>query len=168
MPYVAFHLFFPEIAEKETRTVTVLRKTGDGLPPGDYSFLELFCDEPACDCRRVFLSVISSRRKMLECVIAYGWESRDFYVRWMGDDEPVVIDTLHGASLNMTSPQSDLAPAILELFKKVLLQDGAYIVRIKRHYQVFRDRIDEKSTNADSSKVRGKRKTGSPRKHLRS
>ncbi len=130
MPYVAFHKFFPEIAEKETRTVTVLSKTDDGLPPGDYGFLELFCDEPGCDCRRVFLSVLSSHRKRLECVIAYGWENRDFYVKWMGDDEPLVTDSLHGASLNMTSPQSDLAPAILELFKKVLLQDRAYIERI--------------------------------------
>ena len=168
MPYVAFHLYFPEIAERETRTVRVLRRTDDGLPPGEYGFLELFCDEPACDCRRVFLSVISSRQKNLECVIAYGWEGRDFYAKWMGDDEPAVIDTLHGASLNMSSPRTDLARAILELFKKVLLQDGAYIERIKRHYQVFRDRIDKKSANTDSSKMGGKQRTGRRRTHLRS
>jgi hypothetical protein len=87
MPYVPFHNLFPEIAEKETRTVTVLRKTEDGLPPGEYAFLELFCDEPGCDCRRVFFCVISSRRRDVQCVIAYGWEDRDFYVRWMGDDD---------------------------------------------------------------------------------
>jgi hypothetical protein len=42
----------------------------------------------------------------------------------------------------MTSPQSNLAPAVLELFKKVLLQDRAYIKRVKEHYRIFRRSID--------------------------
>lgn len=167
MPYIAFHNLFPEIAEKETRTVTVLRKKEYGLPPGDYAFLELFCDEPGCDCRRVFLYVISSRRKSLECVIAYGWESRDFYVKWMGDDDPLITDTLHGASLNMTSPQSNLAPTILDLFKKVLLRDSAYVERIKEHYRLFRGRIDEVQ-NPHAGTKRGKKGTGISRGRVQS
>jgi hypothetical protein len=154
MPYIPFHSRFPQIAEKETRTVTVLRRTDAGLPPGEYSFLELFCDEAGCDCRRVFLSVIS-RRRGVECVIAYGWENRDFYVKWMGDDDPLVTESLQGPVLNMTSPQTDLAPAILDLFKNALLPDSRYINRIKEHYRIFRQSIDD----AESRKLarRGKR-----------
>lgn len=29
------------------------------LPPEEYSFIEMFCDEPECDCRRAFFTVIS-------------------------------------------------------------------------------------------------------------
>jgi len=64
----------------------------------------------------------------------------------------------------MTSPQSSLAPAILELFKKVLLQDRAYIDRIKMHYGLFRSRIDGKAQNSDTGTNRGKRKSGVSRK----
>lgn len=49
MPYVLFHDQFPEIAERETRTVTGPAESSCGLPPGDYSLLEMFCDEPKCD-----------------------------------------------------------------------------------------------------------------------
>jgi hypothetical protein len=77
MPYVAFHELCPEIAMNETRSITLMRRTG-GLPAGSYEFLEMYCDEPKCDCRRVMFSVISSARKDVEAVIAWGWESVDY------------------------------------------------------------------------------------------
>ena len=87
MPYVSFHEYFPEIAERETRTITLLENSGLELPPGQYSLLELYCDEPGCDCRRVFLCVVTSRINAVEAVIAYGWEDAEFYARWMGQDD---------------------------------------------------------------------------------
>jgi len=62
----------------------------------------------------------------------------------MRDDSPEVIEELKGPSLNMASPQSNLAPAILELVKEALLQDKSYVERIKTHYRMFRDKIDRK------------------------
>lgn len=76
---------------------------------------------------------------------ANGWEDRNFYVKWMGDDEPEVIESLKGPALNLSSPQSKLAPAVLELFQKVLLQDRGHIERVKRHHGIFRPAIDRKS-----------------------
>ena len=143
MPYVAFHSRFPEIAERETRSVTLLCRSDAGLPAGDYGFLEMFCDEPQCDCRRVFFYVISSRRRDVEAVIAYGWESREFYARWMRDDDPSTIAALKGPSLNLCSPQSKIAPAILDLFRNLLLRDQAYMDRVKNHYRMFRTKIDQ-------------------------
>ncbi|MBI1745850.1 MAG: hypothetical protein HYR55_04585 [Acidobacteria bacterium] len=142
MPFVLFHDHFPEIAERETRTIMLASGSQFNLPAGQYSFLEMFCDELGCDCRRVFLYVVSSRRKNVEAVVNYGWESPSFYAKWMKHDDPDIIANLKGPCLNFGSPQSRLAPAILELACNLLLQDEAYIERIKRHYQIFRDKVD--------------------------
>jgi len=144
MPFVFFYEHFPEIAERETRTITVLEQSSVGLPPGEYAFVEMYCDERKCDCRRVFFYVVSSSKRDAEAVIAYGWESPQFYARWMKDDDPQIIEELQGPILNMCSPQSSLAPAILEIVNDIILQDNAYIERIKRHYAMFRDKIDRK------------------------
>lgn len=144
MPYVCFHEHFPEIAERETRTITILGQSSSGIPPGQYSLVEMYCNERKCDCRRVFFCVISSLKKDVEAVIAYGWESPEFYARWMGNDDPETIEELQGPILNMGSPQSSLAPQVLQIVKDIILQDSAYVERIKRHYAMFRDRIDRK------------------------
>lgn len=62
----------------------------------------------------------------------------------MGDSDPETIRELKGLSLNLCSPQTELAPAILELFRNVLLPDDAYIERVKRHYEMFREKVDGK------------------------
>lgn len=154
MPYVVFHEYFPDVAERETRTITILEGSNLGLPAGDYAFLEMFCDEAGCDCRRVFFYVISSARKDIEAVVSYGWETSDFYARWMHDDDPDVIEQLKGPVLNLGSPQSARAPAILNLVCNVLLQDGAYIERVKRHYKMFRDEVDRGRTKKPRRKRR--------------
>jgi hypothetical protein len=142
MPYSPFHKYFPEIAERETRTVTVFDHSEFGLPPASYSFIEMFCDEPGCDCRRCFFSVVSSFQNDIQAVIAWGWEKRKFYIEWMGENDPVVIRDLMGPVLNLGSPQTNLAPALLDLCQNVLLKNDAYVDRIKRHYAIFRQKID--------------------------
>lgn len=152
MPYVDFHEFFPAIAEKETRIITILSHAKVDLPASHYTFFEMFCNERGCDCRRVFFCVASSFRKEVEAVIAYGWESREYYAKWMGDNDPHVINGLKGPALNLASPQSSLAPALLNLFQKILLPDEAYIDRVKRHYTMFRERIDGRERKEKSGK----------------
>ena len=158
MPYSLFHSRFPDVAERETRTVTVIDSSDFNLPPAHYSFLEMFCDEPGCDCRRVFFSVVSSLQKDIQAVIAWGWEEREFYTKWMGDDDPRIINDLIGPALNLASPQSNLAPALLDLSRNVLLQDTAYVERVKRHYAMFRQEVDNKAKRVVQGKKRRKRK----------
>lgn len=141
MPYVMFYEYFPELAKKETRGITVFERSNLNLPAGNYSFLEMYCNEPGCDCRRVFFHVVSNK-KDLEAVITYGWESPQFYAKWMGSDDPHIIADLKGPSLNMGSPQSSLAPALLDVVRNILLPDTIYVERIKRHYAMFRAEID--------------------------
>jgi hypothetical protein len=142
MPYVPFHDYFPEIAERETRTVTILQRSSLGLPPAQYGLVEMFCDEPGCDCRRVMFSVISSVTRQVEAVVAYGWESPRFYARWFGENDPLIINEMRGPILNLGSPRSRLAPAILAMVKEFALSDAVYMDRVKRHYALMRERID--------------------------
>ncbi len=158
MPYSLFHSRFPEIAEKETRVVTVIDPASFNLPEGEYTFLEMFCDEPGCDCRRVFFSVVSPPGKDIKAVIAWGWENRAFYRKWLGMNDSDIIKGLMGPALNLSSPQSDLAPALLKLFQNVLLQDNAYIERVKQHYAMFRATVDKGRIKKKKPKRKRKKK----------
>ncbi len=77
-------------------------------------------------------------------VIAYGWETPKFYAEWFGDNDPLFTKDLKGPSLNLASPQSELAPMLLDRIKYVLM-DEDYIERIKKHYRMFKDLIDKES-----------------------
>ena len=133
MPYVPFHEYFPEIAEREIRSFTVLEDTAD-LPAGGYGLMELYCDDLGCDCRRVIFMVISSVTGRSEAVISYGWESPEFYAEWSSIPDPKTIREMAGVALNPLAPQSDLAPAILEMVRDVVLQDEAYVERLKSRH----------------------------------
>lgn len=159
MPYVMFYQYFPEIAKMETRGIKISDTSGTNLPAGDYGFLEMFCDEPGCDCRCVLFSVVSDSTKDVEAVITYGWEDRQFYADWLKDDDPDAIKELQGPALNTSSPQSRLAPALLGVAHEVLFQDEDYIDRIKRHYRMFRDKIDRGGRTGAGGNKRRKQKS---------
>ena len=132
-----------ELAEKGTRTLSVLHED-DIVPKGDYGLIEMYCDDPDCDCRRVFLEVYDWERRQSMAYIAYGWESAEFYSKWFKRNDPKVIRELQGPILNPGSPQSKHAPALLKLVKDVILSDPAYIARLKSHYQMFKEKVDPK------------------------
>ena len=142
MPYEPLHERFPEVAEKETRTIVIF--DGSELPAGEYWLIEAYCNEPHCDCRRVFFNVYSWQRREVVAVIAYGWESREYYAEWFGCDDPRIMRDLQGPVLNRASRQSELAPALLEEIKLVL-QDRRYVARLKRHYRMFKATVDSGS-----------------------
>ncbi|KXA89674.1 hypothetical protein AKJ61_02425, partial [candidate division MSBL1 archaeon SCGC-AAA259B11] len=75
MPYAPFHEKFPRVAEEETRSI--IAPSHSKLPKGKYVLVELFCDEPDCDCRRVFFDVFYEEKKKSVAVVAYGWEDRE-------------------------------------------------------------------------------------------
>ena len=84
MSMAPFHTRFRDLAAHETRSVTV--RGTPGLPDGEYGFIEFYCDDPGCDCRRVVINVMcSTTGPRIWASINYGWESLYFYERWMGD-----------------------------------------------------------------------------------
>jgi hypothetical protein len=143
MPYKLFYRLFPAIAEKETRTVIIPPNIISILPTDKYSFCEMFCDEPGCDCRRVMFSVASNQNNRILAVIAYGWETPEFYTNWLNDNDPNLLAETIGPILNTASQQSPFAPILLDLFKQKLLPDKAYIERVIKHYKMFRNRIEK-------------------------
>jgi len=144
MPMVPFFTQCPEVAEAEFRTAKVIEDPH--IPPGEYGFLELYCDEADCDCCRVFIHVITPKMgsKKPLATINFGWESEDFYRKWMhGFEEDDFIQEMKGPSLAPMAPQSDLAPHFLELFQS-MLQDQAFVDRLRRHYRLFRETVESK------------------------
>lgn len=141
MPYAPFYDRFPDIAENETRSLII--HSDPELPDDKYMFTEAYCDEQNCDCRRVFFNVFSENTKTLLAVITYGWEKRQYYIDWMGDNDPIVIDSLVGLGLNLSSPQSKFAQALLNKLDFALKNDINYVKRLKKHYKIFRTEIDK-------------------------
>jgi hypothetical protein len=159
MTYQPFHDLFPELAEAETRSITVLHDRSEiGLPPGRYTFYEMFCNDRGCDCRRVFFYVVSSFRQGPEAVIAWGWESPEYYADWLGDDDPEGIADMIGPCQNSMSQCSELAGPLVDVVRDWLLRDEAYVDRVKRHYRLFRARIDAKPGTSRSRRKRRRRK----------
>ncbi len=141
MPYSPFNEKFPDIAECETRAVTV--PDNGFVPRGKYGLIEFYCDEVDCDCRRVFLNVHSTDQQKVVAVVAFGWESEKFYKEWMGSSDPELIKDLKGPVLNLASSQSKFAANWLKFLTEVVLKDKQYVERLKRHYQMFRKKIEE-------------------------
>ena len=136
MAMVPFHSRFDVIAFQEMQTF-VVPKGFKLLPPGDYGLLELFCEDQDCDCRRVILLVVRPDGKnKIWATINFGWETADFYTEWSHDPESA--QEMASATLEPFGAQSKYSPALLDLCKTIL-RDSAYLDRLKRHYQMFRN-----------------------------
>ncbi len=143
MPFVPFRDHFREIADHETRTITVLAQDPGMPPPGEYALCEMYCDEPGCDCRRVFFWVASPEGHSPAAVVSWGWEPAEFYTRWIRGTDPKIGEEMKGPFLNPGSPQSRHAPKILRMIEELVLTDELYVDRLKRHYKTFRRHIDQ-------------------------
>jgi hypothetical protein len=154
MAMVPFYTRFPDLAWKEMWSVSVR-----GLPPlpdGDYGFLELYCDERDCDCRRVIIQILSSSTgSSVWATINYGWETLAFYEHWLGDK--LLAQECQGPELDPLNAQSQYSAVLLELFKSVL-QDTAYVERLQRHYALFKASSPAQHTPVGMRKQRRKRK----------
>lgn len=132
---VRFGLLFPEVAERETRTVKVFEALPEGdtryLPVDEYGFDELYCDERGCDCRRVMINVLARRARQHVATINHAFQKPV-------KDDPVPEQTF----LDPLNRQSSLAPALLELFVNVVLADEDYRRRLVRHYGMFKDVVN--------------------------
>ena len=164
MAFAPFVELFPAIAAAETRSITLLR--AGTVPAGTYGFLEAFCDDEGCDCRRVFLNVCGgdntppALRQAHLATISFGWESKAFYRLWasfaLPEDD---LAELRGPALVRLARQSDYAPALLDHFK-VVLEDKAYVARIVRHYKMFRAAVDQKNLKSALKPHRSQPKAG--------
>ena len=139
MIFKRFVEFFPEIAEKETRRITL--RNDPQIPDGEYAFVESFCEDKDCDCRRVYFDVLQidpDYEPTYGATISYGWEDLDYYLSWSPYIPSNMATEMKGPILQPSQKQSRYAERFLELFESKLLIDPAYIDRLKRHYALFK------------------------------
>ena len=151
---IPFHAVLPEIAEREVRCVLVQSAAGaapgSGLPSGEYAFVEFYCEDLHCDCRRVFIEVIA--RHCPDTILAsinYGWETESFYRQRMSWDADAPREVVAGA-LDPINAQSELSRELLDLFRRHVL-DEPYRQRLRRHYELFRDELRRREVPATTA-----------------
>jgi hypothetical protein len=120
-----FFRHFEDVAKAETRSLHLRGGRGDGVPDDDYAFVESYCTDPGCDCRRVLLTVLA-RSRGPGAVISFGFDR----------GEP-----LAGPFLDPLNPQSEYAKGLLALAKELVLSDPAYVARLERHYQMVKQKF---------------------------
>ena len=133
-----FMMRFPELAEEETRTAFF--PEDEIVPRGKYAFLELYCEEKGCDCRRVLIYVVEERTpKKVWASINFGWDPHAANAAWAG---PAGLDAIpSGAFLDPINPQSEYAEQFLDFFETMIAHDSAYVERLKRHYALFKESL---------------------------
>lgn len=135
-----FHVLFPELAERECRTLRPLND--ERLPNRRFLFLESYCVEPRCDCRRVMLSVIDEGTRAVAATINHAFERPGP----PHEDEPQTF-------LDPLNPQSELADDLLAQFRSMIDHDPPYQDRLERHYLAWKSIVDDPG-HPDHHKVR--------------
>jgi hypothetical protein len=137
MSHTAFGEFYPEIADRETRVVTITDQAITGLPLGAYALIDLYCTDLDCDCRNVYIHVVHKGFSGPIATITYGWEKLSYYKEWMGGEEDdYILRQFKGPSL---------AIQWLRIFEGILQTDKAYANRLERHYHLVKDFIKNKN-----------------------
>lgn len=143
MGMIGFHLLFPRQAANECRTVTPIGRMD--LPSRTFVFMEAYCAEPRCDCRRVMLNVIDAETHDHVATINYAFEAP----KPRFDDEGQMF-------LDPLNPQTSMSPAFLELAADLIAHDRAYHDRLVRHYTMWKSIVDDPSHPAQA-KIRAVR-----------
>ncbi len=114
----------------QVRTVRI--EQSSQLPDGEYSFIDMYCSEAKCDCRKTMIKVLHNEKFV--SLINFGWESASFYEKWMGsgtnDDS---FPSMSGANIDLSSPNLVSEEGILGLFNALL--DEMWVAKFKRHYK---------------------------------
>ena len=128
---IPFHSVFPEVALRETRSFVLEDAGAPGDIPADaYAFVEFYCEENGCDCRRAMLSVLSkaSGRELVR--ISHAFEP----------PKKGPAAALGQTYLEPLGPSVPYAALLLGLFKERVLDDE-YARRLERHYSMVKEAI---------------------------
>lgn len=141
---IPFHSVLAEIAQREVRWIHLAPEPGVasscGLSAGEYAFIEFYCEDLECDCRRVFFQVLARHRQdKVLASINYGWEKESFYRKRLPWDPDAPKQIVRG-SLDPMNEQSEHSAELLELFQQHVL-DEPYRLRLRRHYRLFREEL---------------------------
>ena len=157
MEFELFYNKYQKIAEKETRRITIIERDIN-IPggKGEFAFVEAFCNDKDCDCRRVMFNVTQLNEKYPikhYATIAYGWENINFYKKWSFGMPEDIIRMFKGPIDDPTLRQTKYSPIFLDMFKHSLLPDKDYMERVKRHYFLFKLKLGGKAIKELSKNI---------------
>ncbi len=130
-------LFIPagEILGPECQIRTVSISADSYLPDGEYTFIDTYCTDNTCDCRKTIIQIIHDKK--LVSVVSFGWESPTFYLRWLNSARLVELaKEMSGVSIDLTSRNLVSSHGILLLVNH--LMDKNWISKIKENYRLIR------------------------------
>lgn len=108
------------------------------LPSGAYSFIDFYCTDKDCDCRKAIIFVYHQDQHV--STVNYGWENEKFHTDWMGaGDHDEVAREMSGLSLDWGSPDRVSPEGILNLMKH--LMDEKWTSTLKNHYKLMRKEL---------------------------
>jgi hypothetical protein len=137
---MSFESVFPKLAQDECRVIRAIHH--HALKPGTYQFREFYCEEPACDCRRVILRVLWAEGGRTVATINYAFDPPKPPFE---DEELIFLDPIN--------PQSEMSEGLLDMFKKMIATDQPYHNRLVSHYEMWKQVVDD-SNHPDHGKVR--------------
>lgn len=109
----------------------------------------MYCTDPGCDCRKTMIRVLHDGRFV--SLINYGWESADYYRRWMGNAALEALAPMAGASIDITSPDLVSRAGILGLFRALLNEQ--WKARFQSHYNLVKARVADGRQDPDDASV---------------
>ncbi len=137
MEFVPFFHRHDDIARHETRAVMLSEGNEWELPAGEYGFVDSFCSDDVCDCRKAMIAVYGGNPSRVEATIGYGWESATFYAKWLGDED--MGRKMAGSYLELGAQQFARSHVWLRFWKDFILADKEYRERLRRHYRIFKN-----------------------------
>lgn len=150
MTFCPFNIKFPEVAESETKSLTVVDASKCSLILGDYFFQELFCSEAHCDCRNAMITVVHGDGQNYRRVgtLRYLWEDRSYYEKirlpfpedW--EIPGVVADLFTEEDQELLDVKKHFSELINQPASFIREPSETYGERIQRHYGMMRDHFD--------------------------
>jgi hypothetical protein len=119
------------------RVRTIVLSDAPDLPDGEYTFIDTYCTDSACDCRKTIIQVMHGGQ--LVSVVNFGWESPKFYLRWLGgtpDMNRDLAEEMSGLSIDFASPDRVSRDGVLRLMNHLL--DEKWVSLIQDHYRQVR------------------------------
>lgn len=124
-----------EILGPDCRIRTTTISSDPYLPSGEYTFIDTYCTDKTCDCRKTIIQILHNSK--LVSIVSFGWESPQFYLRWLNSSKELELaKEMSGVSIDPSSPNLVSAKGILLFINH--LMDEKWISMLKENYRLVR------------------------------